>query len=187
MKTVHHLERQVHRGQADTRKCLMSSPSQEPRASGKPAAMFSSGGEGPENRFKISVSKDADPANLGRSLLEGNEDHLLFQARSELMKKEHQFESLNNCIQWLQQQTYAQRLELQDAHTDMLNLDEDKFVARRMGSPRQANKKAAADPQGSRTCVCADTLVSGWHTQVEKGEMTRLAVAQSGRRGKHLQ
>ena len=32
------------------------------------------------------------------------------------MKQEHQVESLNNCISELQQQTYAQRLELQDAH-----------------------------------------------------------------------
>ena len=55
------------------------------------------------------------PSNLGRSLLEGNKDHLHTQARSELMKQEHQVESLNNFISELQQQAYAQRLELQDA------------------------------------------------------------------------
>ena len=32
------------------------------------------------------------------------------------LKQEHKVESLNNCINELQQQTYAQRLELQDAH-----------------------------------------------------------------------
>ena len=32
------------------------------------------------------------------------------------MKQEHKVESLSNCINELQQQTYAQRLELQDAH-----------------------------------------------------------------------
>ena len=32
------------------------------------------------------------------------------------MKQEHTVESLNNCIDELQQQTYAQRLELHDAH-----------------------------------------------------------------------
>ena len=32
------------------------------------------------------------------------------------MKQEHQVGSLNNCIGELQQQAYAQRLELQDAH-----------------------------------------------------------------------
>ena len=31
------------------------------------------------------------------------------------MKQEHQVESLNNCISELKQQTYTQRLELQDA------------------------------------------------------------------------
>ena len=32
------------------------------------------------------------------------------------MRQEHQFGSLNICISELQQQAYAQRLELQDAH-----------------------------------------------------------------------
>ena len=40
---------------------------------------------------------------------------MLSQARSDLMKQELQVESLNNCISELQQQVYAQRLELQDA------------------------------------------------------------------------
>ena len=43
-------------------------------------------------------------------------DHFLTQARSELMMQEFKVESLNKCIHELQQQTYAQRLELQDAH-----------------------------------------------------------------------
>ena len=59
---------------------------------------------------------NGDPSKLGRSLLESNKDHLLSQARSELMKQEHQGGSLNNCIGELQRQACAQRLELQDAH-----------------------------------------------------------------------
>ena len=51
---------------------------------------------------------------LGRFLLEGNKDHLLSQTKSKLLKQEHQVGSLNNCISELQQQAYAQRLELQD-------------------------------------------------------------------------
>ena len=55
--------------------------------------------------------------------------NLLSQARSELMRQEHQVESLNNCINDLKQQTYAQRLELQDAqHWIFSGLDENKFV-----------------------------------------------------------
>ena len=75
---------------------------------------FSFGSEEPGNRLKGSVFKNADPSNLGRSLLQGNEDHLLSQAKSEPMRKEHQVGSLNNCISELQQPAYAQRLELQD-------------------------------------------------------------------------
>ena len=62
------------------------------------------------------VFRFADPSNVGRSLLEGNKDHLLDQARSELMKQEHQVGSLNSCINELQQQAHAQRLESPDAH-----------------------------------------------------------------------
>ena len=38
------------------------------------------------------------------------------EARSELMKQEYKVESLNNCMSELQQQTHAQRLELDNAH-----------------------------------------------------------------------
>ena len=50
------------------------------------------------NQFEGSIFKFAHLSNLGRSLFEDNEDHLLSQARSELMRKEHQVGSLNNCI-----------------------------------------------------------------------------------------
>ena len=71
--------------------------------------MFSSGSQEPGQQFKSSIFKNADPSNLVRSLLEGKEDHLLSQARSELMKQEHQVGSLNDCVSELQQQAYAQR------------------------------------------------------------------------------
>ena len=57
--------------------------------------MFSSGNEEPRNQLKSSIFKNADQSNLGRSLIEGNNYHLLSQARSELVRQ--------------------QRLELQDA------------------------------------------------------------------------
>ena len=68
------------------------------------------------NQFKSSVFKDVDPSKLGRSLLEGNKDHVLSQLRSELLKQEYQVGSLSGCLNELQQKAYAQRLELQDAH-----------------------------------------------------------------------
>ena len=51
-----------------------------------------------------SIFRDVNPANVAKSLLEGNRDHLLTQTRSELMKQEQKMESLNNCICELQQQ-----------------------------------------------------------------------------------
>ena len=70
--------------------------SRMPIAPGKLAALFSFGSEKLGNQFKSSVFRNADPSNLGRSLLEGSKDHLLSQAKSELMRQEHQVGSLNN-------------------------------------------------------------------------------------------
>ena len=57
-----------------------------------------------------------------------------------------------------------------------------------VGVPKAGQKQAAADSQGSRTCVCASTLliIWGWHTQEEKDELTSCRVP-SSRRGKNLQ
>ena len=41
---------------------------------------------------------------------DGNKDHLLNQARSEIVKQEHQVESLNRCIDELQQQALCTRI-----------------------------------------------------------------------------
>ena len=106
------------RSQADhlRRESLKSNSSHEPRASGKPDAVFSSRSDEPANPFESSLFKYADTSKLGRSLLEGNKDHLLSHARSDLMRQEHQVGSLKNCIGEIQQQAYAQGLELQDVH-----------------------------------------------------------------------
>ena len=59
--------------------------------------------------------RNANPSNLRGSLLGGNKDLLLNQARSDLAKQELHVESLNKCIGELQRQTEEQRLALQDA------------------------------------------------------------------------
>ena len=64
-----------------------------------------------------SISRNSYSANVAKSLLEGNRDYLLTQTRSELMKLEQKVESLDNCINELQQRAYDQRLELEDAHS----------------------------------------------------------------------
>ena len=60
---------------------------------------------------------------LGGSLLEGDKDHLLNQARSELMKQEHQVGSLNSCINELQQQAHVQRQSQIFLNLEENNLD----------------------------------------------------------------
>ena len=89
--------------------------SRKPRVSGKPDAMFSfdseptlstfiarNRGNEPGDQFESSVhsaSSFGDPSNVGGSLLEGNKDHLLNHARSELVKQELQVGSLNKLFQ----------------------------------------------------------------------------------------
>ena len=129
---VYHSEREI----------LMASSSQGLNfiGTGEPVALFSQKGRSNQDPFSEreqpvdvlrsdeSIFRNSNPANVAKSLLDGNGDHLLTQARSELMKQEHKVESLNNCISELQRQAYAQRLELENAPiTDTLNLDENKF------------------------------------------------------------
>ena len=97
--------------QADRKEGLRSHSSEGQKASRKPNALFSSE-QG--NLIRSSVFRNANPSNLGGSLLEGNKNHLLNQARSDLVKQELHDESLNKCIDELQRQTEEQRLALQD-------------------------------------------------------------------------
>ena len=109
--------------QANRKESLRSHSSEGPKASGKPDALFSAA---QRNLNRNSVFRNANPSNLRGSLLEGNKDHLLNQARSDLAKQELQVESLNKCIGELQRQTGEQRLALQDAQYG--------FVASRRGT-----------------------------------------------------
>ena len=60
------------------------------------------------------------------------------------MKQEHQVESLNDCISEFQQQTYAQRLEQQDAqHGDL----ESRRKQVRLQDELSSNEKVLRDTQ----------------------------------------
>ena len=98
--------------QADRKEILRSHSSEVQKALGEPDALFSTE-QG--KMIRSSVFRNANPPNLKGSLLDGNKDHLLNQARSDLAKQELHVESLNKCIGELQRQTEAQRLALQDA------------------------------------------------------------------------
>ena len=154
------------------RESLMTSSSRDLEVSGKSDAMFSCLSESSRNtlsernrsnesgnRFESSVHsvlRFADPANVGRSLLEGNKDHLLSQARSELMKQEDLVESLNNGVSELQQQTYGQKLELQDAQhgyvesrREQVRLQEE-IIYEGKGSPRYSDTGYTRDGRKKR-------------------------------------
>ena len=93
---------------------------------------------------------------LGRSLLDGNKDRLLNQARSELMTQEHQVGSLNSCIDELQQQAYAQGLELEDAQHG--------YIESRRKQVRPQEESVIKEK------ALRDTQIRGMH---EMGEMKR--------------
>ena len=98
--------------QADRKGSLRSHSSEGQKGLGKPNALFSSK-QG--HLIRSSAFRNANPSNLRGSLLEGNKDHLLNQARSDPAKQELHVESLNKCIGELQRQTEEQSLPLQDA------------------------------------------------------------------------
>ena len=88
-----------------------SHSSEDPGASGKPAALFSPKCNQQRNQmWSSSVFGNANLPNL-----RGNKDHLLDQARSDLAQQELHVESANKCIDELRRQTEEQRLALQDA------------------------------------------------------------------------
>ena len=71
---------------------MLTSPLYAQKASGTTYSLFSSE-QG--DLIRSSAFRNANPSNLGGSLLEGNEDHLLNPARSDLAKQELHVESLN--------------------------------------------------------------------------------------------
>ena len=133
------------------RENLMSSSSQDPISTGRPVALFSS-----KNRLNQETFSDRENFPLGhqevfginepfcrfsnpvtspKSLLDGNRDHLLSQARSELTKQECKVDSLGTCIREL----HRKKLILSGWNwivhiADMKNPEESKFDYRKKWS-----------------------------------------------------
>ena len=132
---------------------VMSHSSEGQKALGKPDALFSSE-QG--NLVRSSVFRNANPSNLRGSLLKGNKDHLLNQARSDLAKQELRVESLNKCLGELQGQTEEQRLALQVAQYE--------FVESRREQVRLQEELS------TKETVLRNTQIRNMH---EMGEMKR--------------
>ena len=56
------------------------------------------------------------PENSVKSLFEGHRDHMLVEAKSEIMMQECTVDTLNTCIRELQRQAHSHRLELDGAN-----------------------------------------------------------------------
>ena len=83
--------------------------SQDQRASGRPAALFSPKRNEQRNPTWSSVFGNANVSNLSETPLEGNKDHLLNRARTDLARREIHVESLNKCINDLQKKNAGTR------------------------------------------------------------------------------
>ena len=98
--------------------------SQDPISTGKLVALFSSQNRLDQETFSDrgdyslrhqQVFRSSEPSfrftypvNVAKPLVDGNRDHMLAEARSELTKQEFKVESLNTCIAELQRQSLSQ-------------------------------------------------------------------------------
>ena len=73
-----------------------------------------------ETKREVLCFANANVSNLSETLLEGNKDHLLNRARTDLARKEVHVESLNKCINDLQNRTEAQDRALQDVQNEFV-------------------------------------------------------------------
>ena len=120
-----------------------SHSSEDHRASGRPAALFSPRCTEQRNQMWSSVFGNANPSNLSGTLLDGNKDHLLSQARSDQAKRELHVESLNKCIGDLQKTNGGEKQEhYRTCKTNLLNLVENNLDCKRtcyeMGKMKRA-------------------------------------------------
>ena len=121
-----------------------SHSSEDHRASGKPTALFSSNRTEQRKHMWSSVFGNANLSNLSGTLLEGNQDHLLSQARSVLAKRELHVEYLNKCIDDLQKRTEVQDRALQEVQNEFV---ESRREQTRLQEELLRNEKVLRDTQ----------------------------------------
>ena len=91
-----------------------------------------------------SVFGNANVSNLSETLLKGNKDHLLSQARSSLAKIKFHLESLKKCIGDLQKRTEAQSRAPQDVQNEFV---ESRGEQTRLQEELSRKEKALLDTQ----------------------------------------
>ena len=91
-----------------------------------------------------SVFGNANLSESSGTLLGGNRDHLLNQARSDLAKRELHIESLDKCIGDLQKRTEAQNRAVQDVQNEFV---ESRREQTRLQEEKLRKEKALRDTQ----------------------------------------
>ena len=89
-------------------------------ASGRQVALFSPRRNEERVQMWSSVFGNANPSNFSGTPLEGNNDHLLNQAKSDLARKESHVESLDKCIDDLQKRTEVQDRAFQEVQHEFV-------------------------------------------------------------------
>ena len=128
----------------------MSHSSDDRRASGRPAALFLPRRNEQRNQMWSSVFGNANLSNLSGTLLEGNEDHLLNQARSDPAKRELHVESPNKCIDDLLKRTEALNRALQDVQNEFVESRREETRLQEELSRKEKSSSRYADPKHAR-------------------------------------
>ena len=144
------------RAQADLRKGLMSSSSQEPSAPGNLLHCFHLETKKWEINSRVLISETLTRQMWEDLFLRERKIICSVKQKTELVRQEHHVGSLNNCISEQQQHAYAQRLELQDA--------EHGYIESRREQVRRKGELSVKEK------VLRDTQIRSMH---EMGEMQR--------------
>ena len=151
----------------------MSGSSQDPKSTDKLVAVFSSKNRSNQETFsdredfpfrhqQVFGSNEpffrfSNPANVAKSLLDGNRDHLLAEAGSELMKQEYKVASLNTCVETVRQDVVAQVLlhVRTNGHSPVYTCGGDtaKAGTRVRDTPEVRSSVSVGCEPGSSTCV----------------------------------
>ena len=102
------------------------------------------------NQMWSSVFGNANLSNLSGTLLEGNKDHLLNQARSDLARKELHVDSLNKSIDDLLKRTEAQNRALQDVQNEFVESRREQTRLQEELSRKEKSSSRNADPKYAR-------------------------------------
>ena len=112
------------------------------------------------NLIRSSVFRNPNPSNWRGSLLEGNKDHLLNQARSDLATQELHVESLNKCIGDHNDKRKRKDCCYRTHNTDLWNLDENKFDYKK----NCLRRKKFSEILKPEICTKWEKIKSSWTT-----------------------